>query len=66
MHSNDDVLTLYYAECTQSDCIQPYIFSTTQVNCVEETRRPNEDCRWPAGMTTLIKIAKYLLPNFFK
>jgi hypothetical protein len=41
-----------FIECTASNCITPFVFSRTTVDCVEETHTRTDDCRWPSGMNS--------------
>jgi hypothetical protein len=60
-----------FAECVGTDCVTPYVWSKTTVNCTEELKSPSRDCRWAAGAGTRMdeiiyggRIAAYKLQWF--
>lgn len=47
--SKDEFICIGNVECTSGDCITPYVWSKTTVNCTMESHGPTSDCRWPSG-----------------
>lgn len=41
-----------FTECTAPECVKPYTWSKTTVDCVEEEHSATFDCRWKSGMNS--------------
>jgi hypothetical protein len=60
-----------FIECAGSDCVKPYVWSQTTVNCTEEIKPASRNCLWPSGSNSRMdeivyggRIAAYQLQWF--